>query len=260
MANEKYNLTWHTYDDHLKKMLQSWKTDESSQDVTLVCDDKTKVKAHQLVLKACSPVFASMLDGIDHTKPLIFLRGVQHQELESILQFIYLGEATFYEGRMNEFLNVAKVLEIKELSKDIEMNDEKENQDNEKENSLFQEEPVEEDRGSSENTISLINAGSNCTQCPDCGKGFSARFRMITHYRSSHQGISYSCDKCDYKSSRNDHLIQHIKVKHEGKRYPCSECDLQFTGASSMKRHVQSFHEGVKYPCHECCHTDIARP
>ena len=31
------------------------------------------------------------------------------------MQFIYLGEASFYEERMNEFLAVAKSLEIKEL-------------------------------------------------------------------------------------------------------------------------------------------------
>ena len=31
------------------------------------------------------------------------------------MQFIYLGEATFYEERMEEFLDVAKSLEIKQL-------------------------------------------------------------------------------------------------------------------------------------------------
>ena len=32
------------------------------------------------------------------------------------MQFIYLGEATFYEERMNEFLSVARSLEIKDIS------------------------------------------------------------------------------------------------------------------------------------------------
>merc|ERR1719342_202001 len=44
---------------------------------------------------------------------------MKSQEIESILQFIYLGQATFYQDRMNEFLNVAKSLEIKELSKNL---------------------------------------------------------------------------------------------------------------------------------------------
>ena len=35
----------------------------------------------------------------------------------SILSFIYLGEATIYYKRMNEFLTVAMSLEIKEIGK-----------------------------------------------------------------------------------------------------------------------------------------------
>ena len=32
---------------------------------------------------------------------------------------MYLGKATFYQNRMNQFLNVARSLEIKEISKDV---------------------------------------------------------------------------------------------------------------------------------------------
>ena len=39
------------------------------------------------------------------------------------MQFIYLGEARFYQERMSEFLTVSKNLEIKELSTGIEMNE-----------------------------------------------------------------------------------------------------------------------------------------
>ena len=124
MSNRKYIFTWPNYYDHLKQMLQTMKDDESSQDVTLVCDDKTKIKAHQIVLKTCSSLFESMFEGLSQPNPIVFLRGIQHQELESVLQFMYLGEATFYQERMNEFLNVAKNLEVKELSKDIEFNEE----------------------------------------------------------------------------------------------------------------------------------------
>merc|ERR1712098_669152 len=46
----------------------------------------------------------------------IYMRGIQSQEMESILQFIYLGQATIYKDRMREFLRVAKGLELKELS------------------------------------------------------------------------------------------------------------------------------------------------
>ena len=37
-------------------------------------------------------------------------------EMQSILEFMYLGVATFYQEWMNEFINVANSLEIKEIS------------------------------------------------------------------------------------------------------------------------------------------------
>ena len=58
---------------------------------------------------------------INNSHPVIYLRGIQYSEIESILQFIYLGEAKFYEETMNEFLSVSKSLEIQELSKDVEI-------------------------------------------------------------------------------------------------------------------------------------------
>ena len=88
---------------------------EDYSDVTLVTEDKKQIKANISILSACSPIFRDILKKEKNCSTIMFLRGVQHSEIESILQFIYLGEATFYEERMDEFLAVAKSLEIKEL-------------------------------------------------------------------------------------------------------------------------------------------------
>ena len=116
---DQFNLNWHSYNDHLKEMMHNLLVSHESSDVTLVCEDKTKFKAHKFVLNACSPVFQSIINELPQKDPVIYLRGVHAQEMKSILQFMYLGQATFYQDRMNEFLNVAKSLEIKEISKDV---------------------------------------------------------------------------------------------------------------------------------------------
>ena len=91
---------------------------EDFTDVTLVTDDMKTIKAHRNILSACSPVFKNILQmEINNNHPVIYLRGIQYVEIESILQFIYLGEAKFHEERINEFLSVSKDLEIQELSK-----------------------------------------------------------------------------------------------------------------------------------------------
>ena len=91
--------------------MQEMLTSDEFTDVTLVTDDKKTIKAHRNILSACSPVFKNILQmEITNTHPIIYLRGIQYLEIESILQLIYLGEAKFYEERTNEFLAVSKNL------------------------------------------------------------------------------------------------------------------------------------------------------
>ena len=121
MDQDKYTLTWHAFPDHLRGVMKAMMTSEDFADVTLVSDDKKTIKAHKSVLSACSPVFMNILSlESQNSHPVIYLRGIQYPEIESILQFMYLGEAKFYEERMNEFLSVVKNLEIKELSNGFE--------------------------------------------------------------------------------------------------------------------------------------------
>merc|ERR1711934_626464 len=118
MHQEKYSLTWFKYSDHLKSMMRELMMNEDFSDITLVTEDKKQIKTNINILSACSPVFKDILKKEKNSNQIMYLRGVQYSELESIMQFIYLGEATFYEERMEEFLAVAKSLEIKELCLD----------------------------------------------------------------------------------------------------------------------------------------------
>ena len=79
--------------------------------------------------------------------PVIYLRGIQHSEMESIMQFIYLGEAKFNEERMSEFLMVSKNLEIKYLSTGIEMNDQTPSKESVEHENKIADENVDLDEG-----------------------------------------------------------------------------------------------------------------
>merc|ERR1719419_797631 len=95
---------------------------------------------------------------------------------------MYLGKATFYQERMNDFLNVAKALEIKEISNNVvdedssnittEETDYSESQDNTKEDTF----PESIIRKTAENIGSRKNQSNNiqpkygnkyypCSQC-----------------------------------------------------------------------------------------------
>ena len=75
-------------------------------DVTLVTDDKQLIRAHRNILSACSPVFKNNLN-LDSSiaNPVIYLRGIQNSEMESIRQLIYQGKTSFNEERLSELLS-----------------------------------------------------------------------------------------------------------------------------------------------------------
>ena len=122
---EKCTFTWHNYSEHLRKVLREMMVTSEFADVTLVTDDKQQIRAHRNILSASSPVFKNFLQSKSgNTDSVIDLRGIQHSEMESIMEFIYLGEARISEERITEFLIVLKDLEInKKLLTPIEPNE-----------------------------------------------------------------------------------------------------------------------------------------
>ena len=108
MPQYNYHLKWKYLISNQKSSLSEIFKEKSFSDVTLVSDDQIPFPAHRYVLSAFSPVLKNILLNNPHSHPLIFLRGVNHQELDSILQFIYLGKASVYHGNMRRFAQAAK--------------------------------------------------------------------------------------------------------------------------------------------------------
>ena len=192
---------------------------------------------------------------INNSHPVICLRGIQYSEIESILQFIYLGEAKFYEERMNEFLSVSKNLEIQELSKDVEIDEadpsnqnqeyitEAENVDHniiteEEEGTTIESKPTKEKEVISRKITSV---GSKF-QCPKCDKLFSQNSSVHKHIRSVHEGVKYACNQCDHQATTQSSLTRHIQSKHEGIKYACNQCDQQFTTQGNLTTHIKRKH------------------
>ena len=272
---EKYTLQWNSYSDHLRKVLREMMTSSEFADVTLVTDDKQQIRAHRNILSACSPVFKSILQ-IDskNAYPVLYLRGIQYSEMESIMQFIYLGEARLYEERMSEFLTVSKNLEIKELSTGIAMNDQVESNENNVADEYMDiagapphtlhEEGVNVEPQAQTKPITPNNAanrrvrrtevvtGDARFQCKDCERSFRSQPGLWHHTKSKHEGVKYACNQCDYQAGHQGDLTKHILSVHKGVKYACNQCDQQFTQQNNLTTHIKSKHEGVKYACNQC--------
>ena len=110
----KYDFRWQTFPSHLVKLFKDLGEEGHFADVTLVSDDQIQTPTHKVVLSACSPVLKTLLVNNPHSHPLLYLRGIKQSELQALLKFMYFGETQIFADRINDFVSVAKDLEVKE--------------------------------------------------------------------------------------------------------------------------------------------------
>ena len=255
MHPEKYSLTWHHYSEHLRSIMKELMMTDDFSDVTLVTEDKKQIKANISILSFCSPVFKDILKKEKNSNSIMYLRGIQHSEMESIMQFIYLGEATVYQKKIEEFLSVAKSLEIKELcNAETNAYDEPEDQPSESYPETKAEKFKKHIKISDKMNEQAIQSrqDGDVSVKNECLKTYSDNKTLRRHCQSVNEFVKYVCNQCDYQANRQDNLTVHIQSKHEGVKHPCKQCDQQFSTQSHLIRHIRSMHEGIKYACDQC--------
>ena len=215
-------------------------------DVTLICDDKKQIKTHKTILSSFSPIFRDIL--LNDNTSTIFLRGIQHSEMESILQFIYLGEATICGERIDELLLVAKSLDIKELCENVYTNVKTENEDGFNEGNV-NEDPLSEEASYAAKEAEIVPRKINKLinsdgkyRCDECDKDYSGSAGLIGHIDSVHKGIKYLCRECGKEFRGPSGLRDHNNRVHKRIKYQCSFCDYKAGKQQDLNRHIQSKH------------------
>ena len=112
---ENYNFSRSEFPLHCKTLLERVLSETEFQDVTLVSDDQQFIKAHKIILGLSSEYFREILMLQTHQQPFIVLKGITKDILESIVAFMYLGEASLPQHRVDSFVEAAKFLKIKGL-------------------------------------------------------------------------------------------------------------------------------------------------
>ena len=247
--SEKFNVAWQSFMSHGKDMLRQIMETQKYSDVTLVTDDQQQFNTHKFILSACSSVFKDIFDKTP-ANSTIYLRGIQHKELEAILQFVYLGKATIYQERLKIFLNVTKDLNIKEIG-DVVSDDAEEsmhedvheenqhNSDDIQENGfedLEKEEKV--DFPFDRKTITGIAS----FHCDVCDKNFSTKSNLTKHNRAQHLKISFPCQQCDYSATQAFNLKIHVQSQHKGTEYQNPQFSYKATSTEKLKTHLKIKH------------------
>jgi len=68
---QHFCLRWNNYQSSITSAFENLRDDEAFVDVTLACEGRS-IKAHRVVLSACSPYFRELLKVSDHLTSVIF--------------------------------------------------------------------------------------------------------------------------------------------------------------------------------------------
>ncbi|KAH1025598.1 protein jim lovell [Dendroctonus ponderosae] len=115
MTESHYSLRWNNHQSHILASFEALLEAETLVDVTLVCAD-TSIRAHKVVLSACSTLFQRIF--LDHPckHPVIILSDFSGWVIQAIVAFIYKGEVNVLQDQLQALIKAAESLQIRGLA------------------------------------------------------------------------------------------------------------------------------------------------
>ena len=113
--DESFFLTKNNYEDSTKTIFKTLLKDIEFTDVTLALSDEKQVKGHKAILGASSSFFRKIFQQNVTPNLVLYLKGVKSKDMNSIMEFIYLGQTSVNKADLNTFLESAEDLKIEGL-------------------------------------------------------------------------------------------------------------------------------------------------
>ncbi|XP_044002149.1 gastrula zinc finger protein XlCGF48.2-like isoform X2 [Aphidius gifuensis] len=116
MGSEHYCLRWNNHQSNLLGVFSQLLESESLVDVTLACTEGPSIRAHKVVLSACSSYFQTLFLDHPNRHPIVILKDVRFSELRTLVDFMYKGEVNVEYCQLSALLKTAESLKVKGLA------------------------------------------------------------------------------------------------------------------------------------------------
>lgn len=111
---EHYSLRWNNHQNHILRAFDALLQTKTLVDVTLVCAE-TSIRAHKVVLSACSPFFQNVFAENPCKHPVIVLKDFAGWVVQAIVDFMYRGEISVPQERLQILIQAGESLQIRGL-------------------------------------------------------------------------------------------------------------------------------------------------
>ena len=247
---EKFCLKWNDFQSNVSKTFSTLRKEQDFFDITLLSDDGEAVSAHKVVLSASSEFFKSVLRKADHSKPMIYLNGVDYKDLNHILDYIYEGQVQLYQEDLDSFLEVAQKLKINGL---IGGQEEKENNTKDVKDQDDHVEVLENTQSFYTKDIKpnfeVKNKGTKVDRTvsvvAEQGTNVYEEAKRAVDQLVMKVGDSWVCKTCDKSAKTNCQIRKHAEIHIEGLSFPCQLCGDTFRSRIALSNHKINKHSKV---------------
>ncbi|CAL4103239.1 unnamed protein product, partial [Meganyctiphanes norvegica] len=122
MVDILLSLKWDGHKTAFLDSLKNYREKSSYTDATLAVEGKF-YPVHKLVLSSCSQYLCDIFESTPCKSPVIVLKDVRSNDIEALLDYIYLGEVNINQNCLESFMKTAESLSIKGLASLVINND-----------------------------------------------------------------------------------------------------------------------------------------
>ena len=220
----------------------------------------------KVVLLSSSPFFLNLLKRNKHPHPLVYMRGLKYENLLSMVDFFYRGEANVYQENLDTFLVMADELQLKGLNKreEEEVETTPKNVSNRQKsqgfnttnnpNATYEEKTIQGKTAMSKNRFATLspktetakaldNFSTDLVELDQEVKSMMTKSENIINKKNERAKLCKVCGK----EGQMYAITNHIEANHlTGISIPCNACDKNFHTRHALKMHNRTFHSQFK--------------
>ena len=248
--SQSFRLMWDDFQENSCLAFGGLREDKDFSDVTLVCDGVQQLDTHKIVLAAASPFFEKILKRNKHEHPLIYLKGVNLDDLQAVMDFIYYGETNVAQDNVDSFFGLAKELMIKGLmSSEVKGGTTSKPELDLKPNIGAQTDFIEDSMNEKLVTPNVagfqtIDDWTHPMEEPsELDKKLNSMMTKTDHRLSGTEvRTAFLCTECGLEGTRRN-VRKHIEAKHvETEPLLCDQCEKTCKTRSALKEHKMKYH------------------